>query len=180
MINVADYSEQPLHRLFFVDTPLNEWENSAKKRGRSDTNTGSHKRSDFAHKCLDAISDALDEALSVFANLKEITKSDPTKYALVGGDAIIREDGSAVLVEFNVWPDIAYDDRVSKCLVAGDGCCPVVLMLDSGSDVHSGSKISDILSMEGITDVLKDTVMMVMETQPANEIKAFREIVARK
>jgi len=88
VINVAAYSEQPMHRLDFVDTPRDAWNNSAKKRR---TDTRSHKRSDFAHECLDAISDALDDTSPVFSNLKESTKSDPTKFVLVGGDAIIRD-----------------------------------------------------------------------------------------
>jgi len=52
-------------------------------------------------------------------------------------------------------------------------------MLDNGSDIHYDSQMSDIVSIEGLTDVLKDTALMVMEIQPANEIKGFREIVAR-
>ena len=48
------------------------------------------------------MSDALEDACGVFANAKELTKADPTKYLLAGGDAMIKEDGSAVIVEFNV------------------------------------------------------------------------------
>jgi len=37
VINVAAYSEQPVHRLDFVDFPRNEWANSVNKRRAKDT-----------------------------------------------------------------------------------------------------------------------------------------------
>lgn len=167
-------------RLVFVDTPKDvnghKWQNSAKKR-RSSRDTAS---SDFAHDFLDAISDACDDASGVFNNLKALTKDDPTKYVLIGGDAMIRNDVSAVLVEFNIWPDIIYYERLTKCL-AGDGVCrPMVLMTsDSGRDINTDSPISEVVSTEAMAEVIRDTALIVMQIQPVNEIKGFREIIAR-
>jgi len=180
VINKQSYAKQPVPRLVFVDTPKdingNEWQNSAKKR-RNSRDTVS---SDFAHDWIDAISDACDDASGVFNNLKELTKDDLTKYVLIGGDAMIRNDGSAVLVEFNIWPDIIYYERLTKCL-AGDGVCrPMVLMSsDSGRDINTDSPVSEIVSTEAMAEVIRDTALIVMQIQPVNEIKGFREIIAR-
>ena len=177
VINKQSYAKQPVPRLVFVDTPHgHEWQNSAKKRRNSRDTTSS----DFAHDWLDAISDACDDASGVFNNLQALTKDDPTKYVLIGGDAMIRNDGSAILVEFNIWPDIVYYERLTKCL-AGDGVCrPMVLMSsDSGRDINTDSPISEIVSTEAMSEVIKDTALIVMQIQPANEIKGFREIIAR-
>ena len=111
VINVVAYSAGAdlMARLHFVDEPLkdthgNVWNNSAKKRRRIPTPGSSSKnyKGFDPHSWRDAVSDALEDACGVFANVKELTKADPTKYLLAGGDAMIKEDGSAVIVEFNV------------------------------------------------------------------------------
>ena len=111
VINVVAYSAGAdlMARLHFVDEPLkdthgNVWNNSAKKRRRIPTPGSSSKnyKGFDPHSWRDSVSDALEDACGVFANAKELTKADPTKYLLAGGDAMIKEDGSAVIVEFNV------------------------------------------------------------------------------
>ena len=68
------------------------------------------------------MANALDDVSSVFTNLKKLTKADPTKYVFAGGDAMIKKDGSAVLVEFNVFPDIAGPmSRLESCLAVEEG-----------------------------------------------------------
>lgn len=133
------------------------------------------------------MADALDDASGLFTNLKELTKTDPTKYVLMGGDALIKQDGSAVILEFNIWPDLAvYANVLTKCL-AGEGCRPMVLMIDGDSNIDISvdnyvllsHKASGIVSSEGVTEVLRDTVLMVMQIQSTNHIKEFREIMLR-
>ena len=113
VINVVAYTPgvELIARLHFVDVPLkdshgNAWNNSAKKRRRIPTPGTTSSSNDYKgfdpHSWRDSVSDALEDACGVFANVKELTKADPTKYLLAGGDAMIKEDGSAVIVEFNV------------------------------------------------------------------------------
>lgn len=133
------------------------------------------------------MADALDDASGLFTNLKELTKRDQTKYVLVGCDALIKQDGSAVILEFNIWPDLAvYANVLTKCL-ANEGCRPMVLMLDGDSNIDIpgdnyvmlSHKASGVVSSEGVAEVLRDTVLMVMQIQSTNRIKEFREIMVR-
>ena len=102
ILNIAAFAGGDIARLFFSDKPTGDWTGGKKRWEAESANNG---RFD-PHGWRDAVADALDDASGVFDNLKELTKDDPTKYVLAGGDAIIKEDGSAVLIEFNVWPDV--------------------------------------------------------------------------
>ena len=63
----------------------------------------------------DEIALALDESKPVLQNIINITASDPNRYLLLGGDAMIRNNGKAVLVEFNNFPDILKYHRLEDC-----------------------------------------------------------------
>jgi len=102
ILNIAAFAGGDIARLFFSDKPTGDWTGGKKRWEAGSANNG---RFD-PHGWRDAVADALDDASGVFDNLKELTKDDPTKYVLAGGDAIIKEDGTAVLIEFNVWPDV--------------------------------------------------------------------------
>lgn len=179
----------------FVEDPYpdengNGWNNNEKKRrrnpGYSGTGTNINHNKFDPHGWRDAVANALDDVSSVFTNLKKLTKADPTKYVFAGGDAMIKKDGSAVLVEFNVFPDIAGPmSRLESCL-AGGGCRRMLIHMDSETDdtadnyiVTEPSPAMSIVSGEGTAEVMRDTVSMVMQLQPAHEIVGFREIVTR-
>jgi len=102
ILNIAAFAGGDIARLFFSDKPTGDWTGGKKRWEAGSANNG---RFD-PHGWRDAVADALDDASGVFDNLKELTKDDPTKYVFAGGDAIIKEDGTAVLIEFNVWPDV--------------------------------------------------------------------------
>ena len=190
---VKHYSGGEMARLPLSGVPLrdvngNEWNNNEKKRRSADPHSHDSARGADAHGWRDAVADALDDASGVFSNLKELTKADPTKYVLAGADAMIKEDGSAVIVEFNIWPDVssAYFRGLTRCL-AGEGDCLRMVMLsedDSNIDadnyhVTERSPACVIVSIESLAEVLRDTASMVMKIQPAHEIEGFREIVTR-
>ena len=194
VINVVAYAGGEIFRDFFLDAPLkdangNAWPNNERKRRTNvDPNSpgSDNYRGADAHGWRDAVADALDDACGVFSTLKEITKADPTKYVLVGGDAMIKEDGSAVIVEFNIWPDLAESySSLTKCL-AGEGCRRMVMLSDDDSDINvdnyvvtEPSPASAIASTEGLAEVMRDIVSMVTKIQPAHGIEGFREIVVR-
>ena len=159
----------------------NAWNNSERKR-RAPTTSSDEYRPSNIHGWRDAVADALDDASGVFDNLKEITRGDPTKYALVGGDAMIKEDGSAINVEFNVWPDLAFPySGLTKCL-GGEGCSSMYLETpdaDHNYILTQPTIASDITSTGGNAEVVRDMISMVMKLQPADEIEGLREIVVR-
>jgi len=195
--NDTDISNQLLHSYFgkpgirpvSIETPLedkhgNKWNNSERKRRRSSvsgSNREEFKKSDI-HGWRDAVADALDDASGVFKNLKELTKSDPTKYVLAGGDAMIKEDGSAVIVEFNVWPDLAGPyKRLTKCL-SGEKCNRLFLQTGESADnyiVTESTAAAEIVLSEATAEVMRDMILMVMKVQPADEIEGLREIRSR-
>jgi len=188
---VKDYFYKPgMIKPMYLETPLkdehgNKWNDSARKRRRSSA-TSSSSRDEFKkadmHGWRDAVADALDDASGVFKNLKEITKDDPTKYVLAGGDAMIKEDGSAVIVEFNVWCDLAGPyKRLTKCL-SGEKCNGMFIQTGESADNYLVTKptaAADIVSSEATAEVMRDMISMVMKVQPADEIEGLREIVVR-
>jgi len=187
VINIGTYSGQDVPRLFFVETPVkdeygNKWNNSQRKRRRSFDKTGDDDRqsSTNRHDWRDAVADALDDASGVFEHLKEISRDDPTKYVLAGGDAIIKEDGSAIIIEFNVWLDFAGPyKRLTKCL-SGEKCHG--MYLQNSVDEYLVTKptaAAEIVSSEATAEVMRDMISMVMKVQPADEIEGFREVVDR-
>jgi len=183
---VKDYYYKPgMIKPTYPETPLkdeygNKWNNSQRKRRRSST-TGEFRKADM-HGWRDAVADALDDASGVFKNLKELTKADPTKYVLAGGDAMIKEDGSAVIVEFNVWPDLAGPyKRLTKCL-SGEKCHGMFLQIGESADnyiVTEPTVAAEIVSSEAFAEVMRDMISMVMKVQPADEIEGLREIRIR-
>ena len=189
VINIGIYSGQDVPRLFFVETPFedefgNKWNNSKKKRRSSATGSISSeefKKADV-HGWRDAVADALDDASGVFEHLKELTKADPTKYILVGGDAMIKEDRSAVIVEFNVWSDLTYAyKRLPKCL-SGEKCRSLFIQAGESADnyiVTEPTAAAEIVLSEGLAEVMRDMISMVMKLQPADDIEGFREVVDR-
>ena len=187
VINIGTYSGQDVPRLFFVETPVkdeygNKWSNSQRKRRRSSDKTGDDDRyrPSNRHDWRDAVADALDDASGVFEHLKEITRDDPTKYVLAGGDAIIRKDGSAVIIEFNVWLDFAGPyKRLTKCL-SGEKCHG--MYLQNSVDKYLVTKptaAAEIVSSEATAEVMRDMISMVMKVKSADEIEGFREVVDR-
>jgi len=192
VINVAAYGGGEMSRLFFLDTPHNDdlgntWTNNKRKRRKPSSSNASRRRAD-PHGWRDAVADALDDASSVFSNLKEITKSDPSKYVLAGGDAMILEDGSAVIVEFNIWPDLGVSySSLDKCLAEDKGCRRMVLQTNEDSDdmdtdnyvSTEPSPASSIASTEGLSEVFREMLLLVMKVKPAHEIEGLREIEAK-
>ena len=190
--NLAVYGGGDTARLIFPDVLANpddgsEWNNNENRRRR--TITGSSRRGADPHGWRDALADALDDASGVFANLKEFTRLNPTKYALMGGDAMVREDRSVVIVEFNVWCDLnSKYERLEECL-AGQGCRRMVILQEGGDDDAGGggdnyhvteqTPVTDIVSIEALSGVLRDTASLVMQIEPVQEIAGFREIVSR-
>ena len=188
--NLAVYGGGDTARLIFPDVlpgaDGSEWNNNKNRRRTTTPGGGSSRRGADPHGWRDALADALDDASGVFANLKEFTRLNPTKYALMGGDAMVREDGSVVIVEFNVWCDLKSKyERLEKCL-AGQGCRRMVILQDgedAGGDnyhVTEQTPVTDIVSSEALSGVLKDTASLVMQIEPVQEIAGFREIVSRK
>ena len=56
---------------------------------------------------MNALYKALGEALPVFEGLFNVTAKDHDRYHIFGGDAMIRENGEAIVVEFNDWPSMS-------------------------------------------------------------------------
>lgn len=56
---------------------------------------------------MDALHKALVEVLPVFEGLFNVTAKDHDRYHIFGGDAMIRENGEAIVVEFNDWPSMS-------------------------------------------------------------------------
>jgi len=171
-----------------IEAPLkdedgNKWNNSQRKRRRSSATSSSDefKKADV-HGWRDAVADALDDASGVFENLKEITRDDPTKYVLAGGDAMIKEDGSAVIIEFNVWSDMSVSVPYSSLDKCESGCTGLFIQTADSADnyiVTEPTAASHIISAYGNFEVVRDVVSMVMKVQPADEIERWREIVVR-
>ena len=185
---VKDYYYKPgMIKPVYPETPLkdeygNKWNNSERKRRRRSTASGSSSdefRKADIHGWRDAVADALDDASGVFEHLKELTKVDPTKYVLAGGDAIIKEDGSAVIVEFNVWSDFAGPyKRLTTCL-SGEKCHGMFIQTGESDDnyiVTEPTVAAEIVSSEATAEVMRDMISMVMKVQPADEIEGLREI----
>ena len=53
---------------------------------------------------MDAVFEALVEAIPVLQDVMDMTAKDATVYHVYGGDAMIRTNGKAVITEFNDWP----------------------------------------------------------------------------
>ena len=84
---------------------------------------------------------------------------------------LLYKDQSAVLVEFNVYSDMSYYDGLTKCLAGGD-CLRMIMISyeDDSLDTLTGpSKAADIFSTESHAEVIRDTVLMVMQLRPHNE-----------
>lgn len=200
--NLAVYGGGDTARLIFPDVLPdahgNPWKNHSEKRRstNSSSNSKRHKGAD-PHGWRDALADALDDAIGVFGNLMNHTQHDPTKYVLAGGDAMILQDGSAILVEFNIWPDLASKyHRLNECL-SGEGCRRMVLLLDDNDEesnrdatktetetadnyhVTEHTPVTDIVSSEALAGVLRDTASLVMKVETVDEIGRFRQLVSR-
>jgi len=95
---------------------------------------------------------------------------------------MIKEDGSAVIVEFNVWPDLAGPyKRLTKCL-SGEKCNRLFLQTGESADnyiVTESTAAAEIVLSEATAEVMRDMILMVMKVQPADEIEGLREIRSR-
>ena len=199
--NVAAYAGGDTARLVFHHDFVGGWRGDSDGSGSEE---GGGRRTLDPHGWRDAVADALGEAReAVFAPLLNLTAADPATYVLLGADFLIREDRTAVVVEFNHWADLMSKyTRLQDCL-ARRGCRRLVVPL-SGRDggaaaaaedaaaacegataipdnyyVTGTTTVTDILSVEAITAVLQDTAALVMGLRQPEEIPLFREIRSR-
>ena len=182
VLNMKVYTSGSTALLPFIDAPRddvngNKWNNNEKRRKGVESDS-SHKVFN-PHSWRDAVCDALESTLGVFSTIMAITKNNPTEYSFIGGDAIIREDGSAVIVEFNVFPDTKFFNKYDDCL-KGEKCKRMVVPTNDGSDYKVTEKsIAGIIApTELIAEVWKDSISLIMGIQAPNE--KFRELIARE
>lgn len=166
----------------------NKWNNSQRKRRSTSTGSQRKQRRANINGWRDAVADSLDDVSGVFTNLKELTKADPRKFVILGGDAMIKKDDTAVIVEFNAWCGLnsRYYSALAKCLGGEEGCLGMFIQLSNDDDTNADNYIvtdpspaSHIAMMEGLAEVMKDMISMVMKVQPADEIGGLREVVDR-
>ena len=74
---------------------------------------------------MDAVFEALVEAIPVLQDVMDMTAKDPTLYHVYGGDAMIRTNGKAVITEFNDWPSTDWDGGSSTTLIDTNTIGPV-------------------------------------------------------
>merc|ERR1711983_595072 len=108
-----------------------------------------------------------------------MTALDSTRYVLIGGDAMIKSNGKAVLVEFNPWPDISKYERLHDC-INGTKVCRRLAILDPSSEngyrITEPTAATDIVNTEYFATVIRDTAALVMGLETARNIPNPREI----
>lgn len=74
----------------------------------------------------DVVAAALDVAKPSLASLLNAAAVDPSSYTFLGGDAMIRRTGEALIVEYNDWPDFDfryyYDWVIKSCRESDEAC----------------------------------------------------------
>jgi len=184
--NLGVYGDGDTARLIFPDIiDTNEWRNKNEKKKENSSNN-KFRRAE-PHEWRDALSESLDASNAIFTALKNVTTHDPTKYVLLGGNAIVKKDGSVVIIEFNAWPDLTSKHyRLMECIEEGR-CRRMVILLENNDDdgsvvnndnyhVTEQTPVTDIISREVLATVLRDMASLVMNIQPSYEIKGLREI----
>lgn len=126
--------------------------------------------------------DALKLARPVFEEALEATALDPTRYMLLGGDAIIQKSGRAVLIEFNHFFDAGvyfqYEEHknqkekdVMRRLVLEDPRNPCEYIIASQEEVMEPK-----VMMGYLADMFKDVVAMVLGLEEAKDLHHFRKL----
>ena len=105
--------------------------------------------------------------------------SDPNKYVFLGGDAMIRKNGKAVLVEFNNHPNTLKYTRLLDCIDGRKKCHRLVLLdpsSNTGYRLTSPTPATDVVNSEYLSTVFEDTIKLVMKLVEPKKIKTLREI----
>jgi len=127
----------------------------------------------------DELALALDQAKPAFRSILKASSLDPNRYHIVGGDAMIKSNGKAVIVEFNPWADLGKYERLEDCLYGSKLCRRMVLLDESnetGYHISEPTPATDIVSSERLAYVIRDTAAMVLGLQKPSEILGLREI----
>lgn len=104
-------------------------------------------------KWLAAVYKTLAIVLPVLQNVAAETAKDHFRYHIFGADAVITNDGRAVLIEFNDWPSLVLSGELKTLTFDGDGSAKMRPLKDTDPNFEdvalesSGGMIADFLAL---------------------------------
>ena len=93
-----------------------------------------------------------------------LASTDNSTYHWFGGDAIMTQDGRAVLIEFNAWPDFSFFNGGRENCLERDLCSRRIVLPQSNGAYTLTSPSMDFYSVTSgyTTRILRDTAALVM------------------
>jgi hypothetical protein len=129
-----------------------------------------------------AILEALRLARPAFETVMEATAVDPTRYMLLGGDAIMQKSGKAVLLEFNHFAGFGLHSTYERCKSQEARDCMRRLILEDptnpcGYVIASQEEVVEPKVAIGyLSDMIKDVAVMVLRLEEAEDMPHFHHV----
>jgi hypothetical protein len=129
-----------------------------------------------------AVLEALRLARPAFETVMEATAIDPTRYMLLGGDAMMQKSGKAVLTEFNHFADLGVHSAYERCKSQEARDCMRRLILEAPRNpceyifTSYEEVVAPKVASGYLSDMLKDVVAMVLRLEEAEDIPHFHQV----